>query len=107
MNIADLIAKVVKATNPNERPSTSGGTELHAARRTTTKPREQSTALGYTAHISANMPDLYHGHEELVDEQNPHEYGGIRKTVSTTVVQKLSDEDEIGSESSSTRHLKK
>jgi hypothetical protein len=105
MKIADLIAKVVKATNPNERPSTSGGTELNAARRTTTKPREQNTTLGYSAHISANMPDHYHGHEELVDET--HEFGGIRKTISTTVVQKLSDEDEIGSESSSTRQLKK
>lgn len=105
MKIADLIAKVVRATNPNERPSTSGGTELHNSRRTATKPREQSTAQGYSAHITANMPDHYHGHEEMGDET--HEFGGIRKTISTTVVQKISDEDEIGSESSSTRHLKK
>lgn len=107
MKIADLIAKVVKATSSDARPSTSGGTELRANRRTITMPREQSATKGYSAHVTANMPERYHGHEDLGDDQIPHEFGGIRKTISTTVVQKVSDEDEIGSESSSTRYLKK
>jgi len=107
MNIADLIAKVVRATSSDARPSNSGGTELRANRRNTTVPRDPTAAKGYSAHVTANIPDRYHGDEDLGDTQTPHEFGGIRKTVSTTVVQKLSDEDEIASESSSTRHLKK
>lgn len=113
MKIADLIAKVVKATSPNsgDRPSTgtgAGGTHPRSTRMATLKPTiDHNMNKGYSAHITANMPDSYRETEELGEEQNTHEFGGIRKTVSTTVVQKLSDEDEIGSESSSTRHLKK
>lgn len=111
MKIADLIGKIVKATSPssNDRPSTGtgGGAHVRSTRLATMKVTDHTTKQGYSAHITANMPDSYHGAEELGDEQNTHEFGGIRKTISTTVVQKLSDEDEVGSESSSTRHLKK
>jgi hypothetical protein len=106
MNMADLIAKVVKATNPNEKSSTGGGTELRSSQRTK-KQKEQSTTQRYSAHISATISDSYGGHEEVIDDLNQNQFGGIKKTIVTTVIPKSWDEDEIGSESSSTRHLKK
>jgi len=43
----------------------------------------------------------------LIDDLTQNQFGGIKKTIVTTVIPKSWDEDEIGSESSSTRHLKK
>lgn len=104
MNIADLIAKVVKASNPREGYSAARDTELRSSQMTR-KHKGQSQAETYSAHVSATIP-CNHGDSELQDGRNPHQLK-ITKTIVTTVIPKNDDEDEIGSESSSTRYLKK
>ncbi|KAJ3469427.1 hypothetical protein MRS44_003492 [Fusarium solani] len=111
MNMADLITKVVKASNPSGYPDYSGS-------RSRTTQQGKSSGRGVTGNskhpasmfAGGNTTYIEAGAEEIeLPTRNEH---GIHKTVRTEVVVKPSrqsqyDDPDLASESSSTRQLKR
>jgi hypothetical protein len=99
MNIADLIARVVRASNPHQggSDSNSHSNRLESSHKMTTlvNTRIKKGSLAQTAKESeADMYSLPHG--------------GIKRTIETLVICEPKDgEDDNQSESSSTRELQK
>ncbi|KAF2183108.1 hypothetical protein K469DRAFT_690225 [Zopfia rhizophila CBS 207.26] len=105
INNADLITKVVKATNPSER-SSNNNTGYRFSTKTKSQPH-QSIAGALRSHVRTMLP-ADDCHIEIYSDTNSEEplaLDGIQKTVSTTVVSKLCEEDDRGSEISSTRTM--
>ncbi|KAH7272992.1 hypothetical protein B0J15DRAFT_192812 [Fusarium solani] len=111
MNMADLITKVVKASNPSGYPDYSGS-------RSRTTQQGKGSGRGVTGNskhpasmfAGGNTTYIEAGAEEIeLPTRNEH---GIHKTVRTEVVVKPSrqsqyDDPDLASESSSTRQLKR
>ncbi|KAM5515189.1 hypothetical protein FOXYSP1_06155 [Fusarium oxysporum f. sp. phaseoli] len=105
MNMADLIIKVVKASNNSEYPDYSGS-RSHSTQKKSSKQTGKSipSAMfvgGNTTFIEANTDDI-----ELVDRLE----GGIQKTTRTEVVVKQtrrSEYDDVASDTGSTRQLQR
>ncbi|KAH8755423.1 hypothetical protein F5883DRAFT_504700 [Diaporthe sp. PMI_573] len=101
MNIADLIVKVVKETNHNHEYS-GAGTELHTKHNTVRESGINTTA---PFHARSAVSATY-VHAQPSAEPVEESLKGIKKTISTTVLSRPCDDDEFGSESSSTRQLR-
>ncbi|KAF4442327.1 hypothetical protein FACUT_2144 [Fusarium acutatum] len=106
MNMADLIIKVVKASNNSDYPDYSGS-RSHSTQKKSSKQTGKSkvpSAMfvgGNTTFIEANTDDI-----ELVDRLE----GGIQKTTRTEVVVKQtrrSEYDDVASDTGSTRQLQR
>lgn len=105
MNMADLIIKVVKASNNNDYPDYSGS-RSHSTQKKSSKQTGKSkvpSAMfvgGNTTFIEANTDDI-----ELVDRLE----GGIQKTTRTEVVKQTrrSEYDDVASDTGSTRQLQR
>ncbi|KAI1343720.1 hypothetical protein F5Y15DRAFT_175762 [Xylariaceae sp. FL0016] len=95
MNIAELIAKVVRASNPN--PTGSGGYNSNSNR------------YGGTHNMTTLVPARNHQSTHSgEDDGNPTKGGGIQRTIETHVVREPKQQDDDNqSESSSTRELQK
>lgn len=114
MNIAELITKVVQASNPMEGHSghkshSLPGTLEHSSRKSRVNAKPHGS--GFSAHISSMLSGSHGDHIEISSQETAHEMkpqeGGIHKKMETTVTSKALEEDEFGSESSSTRKLHK
>ncbi|KAF4341026.1 hypothetical protein FBEOM_5077 [Fusarium beomiforme] len=107
MNMADLIIKVVKASNNSDYPDYSGSRSNPTQKQKSSKQAGKSMipsamfAGGNTTFIEANKDDI-----ELVDRIE----GGIQKTTRTEVVVKQTrrvEYDDVASDTGSTRQLQK
>ncbi|KAF7556871.1 hypothetical protein G7Z17_g1111 [Cylindrodendrum hubeiense] len=109
MNMAELITKVVKASNQTGYPDYSGsrsqptGNKSAASRAQTTNSKHMRSVFpdGHVTFVQGGGDDI---------EMPNRDHGGIQKTTTTQVVVKSQsgyDEQDLNSESSSTRHLKR
>jgi hypothetical protein len=102
---ADLITKVVKATNNNER-SVSNNNGYRCSSKSKSQP-DQSRGGAPRSRVKTKPP-VADCHLEIYADPNdetPITLEGIQKTISTTVVSKPYEEDDAVSEFSSTRRL--
>ncbi|KAI1844110.1 hypothetical protein JX265_009627 [Neoarthrinium moseri] len=99
MNIADLIARVVKASNPHQTGSygNSHSNRHEGSHKMTTMVRTGHNT-GTQSRIDEETEDSYH--------HNRFPKGGIQRTIETQVIREDKDDD-AQSESSSTRELQK
>ncbi|KAH7162242.1 hypothetical protein B0J13DRAFT_4062 [Dactylonectria estremocensis] len=108
MNMAELITKVVKASNPSGYPDYSGSRSQPTQGKSSSRGQTNNSK-----HMRSLFPD---GHSTTVQAGGDFElpnrnHGGIQKTTTTQVVVKSPpsgyDEQDLASESSSTRELKR
>jgi hypothetical protein len=104
---ADLITKVVKATNNNERSFSNNNNGYRCSNNTKSQP-DQSRGGAPKSRLKTKTPVSDCRLEIYADPRNdetPITLEGIQKTISTTVVSKPYEDDDAVSEFSSTRRL--
>jgi hypothetical protein len=111
MNNADLIIKIVRATSRNNQVQGYGMDCTSAIHRSQQPKREapSHTTIEHTHCIGKRLSAKAKTHVDIFSEgpnEQPIVLDGIRKTVSTTVMSRWCKDDEMVSDSSSTRQLK-
>jgi hypothetical protein len=108
MNMADLIVKVVKATNP--RAHVDGSYSKESTNPNTKTTQENNFSKPFATTGTVTQKSQYQGHVHLGDGREEVELGRITKTTETHVIFCDKLRDEIGSDgesrASSTRKLR-